>query len=220
MGAWRRRRGGSPIRILVADHRRMVRSGIKVMLSEVHSINRFVVAEAADSEDLLLKVKTQRFQVILVANDLAGSGGIKATALLTARQPGAFVLALLDTVDRRTAEEMIKAGASGCVLKSIEPETLLAAIRTVLAGRRFYSNELAVAMMDRISLPKASCVKLLTRRERDLLKAIMRGMPAGEIAAEWGVCKRTVDKHREHLKTKLGVRNMVQLVMAGIAIFG
>jgi DNA-binding NarL/FixJ family response regulator len=210
----------APIRVLVADHRRMVRSGIRVMLSEVNAARRFSVVEATCTEDLLQKARTGKYEIFLVAGDLAGRGGIKATEVLTTRYRVSFVLGMLDLVDRRATEQLIHAGAAGCILKSIETETLVAAIRTVIEGRPFYSNDLALAMLDRTGIPEARSCDRLTKRERDLLKAIMRGRRAGEIAAEWGVCKRTVDKHREHLKTKLRVRNMVGLVMAGIAIFG
>jgi DNA-binding NarL/FixJ family response regulator len=208
------------IRVLVADHRRMVRSGIRVMLAEVQTARRFIVVEAATTDDLLQKARTEKYDCFLIAYDLAGRGGVKATEVLATRFRGSFVLGMLDLVDRRATEEMMHAGAAGCILKSIETETLVAAIRTVMEGRPFYSNDLALAMLDATVKPVFNCVERLTKRERDLLKAIMRGRRAGEIAAEWGVCKRTVDKHREHLKTKLKVRTMVGLVMAGIAVFG
>ncbi len=210
----------APIRILVADHRRMVRSGIRVMLSEVNTARRFSVVEASSSDDLLKKVRAEKYDLFLVAYDLAGGGGVKATDFLATRFRDSFVLGMLDMVDRRATEQLMAAGAAGCILKSIETETLLAAIRTVMEGRPFYSNDLALAMLEATTIPQFRSLDRLTRRERDLLKAIMQGRRAAEIATEWGVCKRTVDKHREHLKTKLKVRTIVGLVMAGIAIFG
>jgi DNA-binding NarL/FixJ family response regulator len=198
----------------------MVRSGIKVMLAEMQVARRFEVMEAANTEELLQKARKERFHIFLIAHDLAGRGGIVATQLLVARQPKSMVLGLLNTVDRQVTEQMVKAGSRGCVLKCIEAATLVDGIRTVLAGRLFYSNDLAVALLEPETMPVFNRLGRLTNRERALLKAIMRGMPTGEIAAEWGVGKRTVDKHREHLKTKLGVRNMVGLVMAGIGMFG
>jgi len=102
---------------------------------------------------------------------------------------------------------MVQAGARGYVLKNIEPDTLAVAIRTVFAGKAFYSNEIA---MQWIALSRAQerpdPLERLTTREREVLRQILAGSRDKEIAAQLFISKRTVDKHRQNLMAKLGVR--------------
>ena len=155
--------------------------------------------------------------VLLMDYNLPGRGGAKATELILKKHSGIRVLGLSNYENRSYVEQMVQAGARGYVLKNIEPDTLAVAIRTVFAGKAFYSNEIA---MQWIALSRAQerpdPLERLTTREREVLRQILAGSRDKEIAAQLFISKRTVDKHRQNLMAKLGVRNAVELVQAAM----
>lgn len=201
--------------VLVADHHRIVRAGIKALLSETGSWQQFKVDEAETTEQAIEMVCSGEYGVVLMEYGLPGRGGIKATELLTARRPDTCVLVLTDIDDGAQAERVIKAGARGVILKNIALETLVVAIRTVIAGKTFYSNEIAIRLLERTVSPVEQ-MERLTAREKEIFKAIMEGLGGKEIAARMGIHKRTVDKHRQHINYKLGIKTSLELVQAGL----
>jgi len=208
-----------PVRVLVADSYRVVRMGIRVMLGETRSYRRFEVEEAETTEEALAKAVTGNIRVVLMDYDLPGRGGPKATELILSRRPDVCVLGLSFSDERSRIEQMVSAGAKGCVLKNIEPDTLGVAIQTVMSGKLFYSNELALKLLEpRTVRPTLSELARLTAREQEIFRAILGGLRDREIAEQLGIGKRTVDKHREHLMGKLGARNAVELVRVGVRL--
>jgi two-component system, NarL family, nitrate/nitrite response regulator NarL len=211
-----------PIRILIADDHRMVREGIRTMLSETKSARKFEVDEAETLEEAVAKARAGGYDVILMDYHLPGEvhyGGAKATELIRLRDPDARVLAISSYDELAYVERMEAAGAKGYVLKNIEADTLVVAIKTVMAGRPFYSNEIALKKMEpRPARREESPLDRLSPREREVLEAILAGGTNRVIAASLGIDKRTVDKHREHLMAKLGVRNAIGLVQVGLRL--
>jgi DNA-binding NarL/FixJ family response regulator len=204
--------------VLVADHHGIVRAGITAILSAARAGQRYELTEAATSEEALEKIRSGRYDVVLVRYELAGRGGIKTTELILQRAPDLPVLGLMETADREATERMVAAGARGCILTSIEPDTLEAAIRTVIAGRSFYSNEIALLLLEPGVGPLESRMPRLTEREKEVFRGILKGLRNREIATQLGIGKRTVDKHRQRLNAKLGVRTAVALVEAGMRL--
>jgi DNA-binding NarL/FixJ family response regulator len=112
---------------------------------------------------------------------------------------------------------MIRAGAKGYLLKNIEPGTLLPAIRTVMGGNRFYSNEIAQLLLEPVFVqPVEDKMSRLSRREKEVFRLFLEGLQSKEIAQQLRISIRTVDKHKEHIVSKLGVRNTLGLVLAGL----
>ena len=213
---WVRARG--PIRVLVADHHGIVRAGIKTILSTARSGQRFELTEAANTEETLGAIRSGTYDVILLGYELAGRGGIKTAELVLQRAPDVSILSLMEVADRGAAEKMMAAGARGCILTSIEPDTLEAAIRSVIAGKSFYSNEIALQLLEPGVKQLENRVQRLTEREKEVFRAILKGFRNREIAEQLGIGKRTVDKHRQRLNAKLGVHTAVGLVEAGIRL--
>jgi DNA-binding NarL/FixJ family response regulator len=211
-------KGRAPVRVLVADGHRMVREGVRVMLEEVGGgWDRFLVDMAGTSEEAMAKVMGGDFGVVLMDYWLPGRGGVKATELLLAKRPGSCILGLAYTDERGWAERMMAAGARGVVLKNIGAETLVTAIRTVMDGRRFYSNEVALRLLEPVKCQVLSDSRAgLSSREKEVLRLILEGLRDREVAERLGIGKRTVDKHRQHLMAKLGVRSAVGLVRAAM----
>jgi len=205
------------IRLLVADDHRMIRAGVRAMLSLSSTGMSVDLDEAETTEEAMEMAKAVRYDVILMDYQLPGRGGAKATELIHKKYPEIRVLCLSNYDERTYVEKMIQAGAMGYVLKNIEPDTLISAIRSVMSGRPFYSNEIAIRSMDNRVLPQlAGPLDRLTSREKEIFRLIMAGLRDNEIAQRTFIAKRTVDKHRQNLMAKLGAHNAAELVHAGI----
>jgi len=209
----------APVRVLIADAHRVSRIGLQVMLQEMGPWQRFEVEQAETTEEALTKVLAGEFHVVVMDYYLPGRGGPKATELMMAKRPGTCILGWSYHAERNHAEQMIEAGAKGYLLKNIEPQTLLSAIRTVMGGRRFYSNEVAQRLLEPAVAPAVEDkLKRLSQRQREVFRMMLEGSESPEIAEKLNISRRTVDKHKEHLVSKLGVRNTLGLVQAGIRL--
>jgi DNA-binding NarL/FixJ family response regulator len=127
------------------------------------------------------------------------------------------VLALSNYDEVSNVKIMMNEGANGYVLKNIEPSQLVHAIESVLGGKPYYSNEVAVKLIDSandtgksINAKKSD----LTEREVEILKLIAHELTNDEIAQKLFISKRTVDTHRQHLLKKLQVKNTAGLIKA------
>ena len=130
------------------------------------------------------------------------------------------VLALSNYDELSYVKSMINEGANGYILKNIEPSQLVHAIQSVLGGSSYYSNEVALKLIDSakntdsIIPPNKS---RLTKRELEVLKMIALEMTNDEIAKGLFISKRTVDTHRQNLLNKLHVKNTAGLIKAAYA---
>jgi len=203
--------------VLVADDHRMVRVGVRAMLS-LSSVGMLcIVDEAETTEKVMEMVERTSYDIILMDYRLPGIGGEKATELILKRHPALCVLALSIYEERSYVERMIQAGARGYLLKNVEPDTLVTAIRSVLAGTPYYSNEIALKWMDaRMNPLRPGPLDRLTDREKEVFRLVLEGLRDWEIAARMFISKRTVDKHRQNLMRKMDVRNAVELAQAAI----
>ena len=204
------------LRILIADQHRIIRAGVRTLLMETSSWQQFEVAEAETTEEAIAKVASGMYSVVLMEYNLPGRGGIKATEIILARWPETCIIAFTDTDDGARAMQMMRAGAKGCILRNVELDNLIVAIRTVIAGGRFYSNEIAQQLLGGQHTAKQDPLERLTARERQVFMFIMKGLHDKEIAAKLAIAKRTVDKHRQHIHYKLGTKTALELLQAGL----
>ncbi|HEV9035645.1 MAG TPA: response regulator transcription factor [Puia sp.] len=206
------------LHILVADQHRIFRAGIRTLLAEAGSWQAFEVGEAETTEEAIAIVATGRYPVVLIEYNLPGRGGIKAMEIIRSRWPAIAVIAVVETDDGGPAERMIDAGAKGCILRNVGLDTLVGAIRTVMGGRRFFSNEIAQRLLERPRRAKQDPLERLTAKEKQVFHSILAGLRDREIAAQMGIAKRTVDKHRQHIHYKLGTKNALELLQTGLRL--
>lgn len=204
------------VRVLIADQNCIVRTGIKVLLMETRSWQSFQVSEAGSTEQAIALLSETAFDIVLLECGLPGLGGIKATAVIISRWPRTCVLGISYGEDCLVVERMISAGAKGVILRNIEADMLAFAIRTVMTGQFFYSNEVAIRLMERMKGLVPGEMERLTLREKEVFASIMQGFRGREIATKLGIAKRTVDKHLQHINHKLGTRSPLELVQAGL----
>jgi DNA-binding NarL/FixJ family response regulator len=205
------------IRLLIVDDHQMVRDGIRVMLESKENFLRFEIDEAENGEIAIGKILKKNFDIVLIDYQLPGMSGTETLQRMRLYKKDIKVLALSNYDEFSYIKSMLSEGANGYVLKNIEPSQLIQAIQSVLAGTPYYSNEVALKLIDSaknsektVSVQKSG----LTKRELEILKMIALEMTNDEIAKLLFISKRTVDTHRQNLLNKLNVKNTAGLIKA------
>jgi len=208
------------IRLLIIDDHQMVRDGIKMMLESKRDLLKFEIEEAENGEIAVQKILKNNFDIVLIDYQLPGMTGTETLQKIHLYKKDIKVLVLSNYDEYSYVRSMIDEGANGYILKNIDPSQLIHAIQSVLAGTPYYSNEVALKLIDSsrsadklISINKSG----LSKRELEVLKMIALEMTNDEIAKSLFISKRTVDTHRQNLLKKLQVKNTVGLIKAAYA---
>jgi DNA-binding NarL/FixJ family response regulator len=205
------------IRVLVADDQPLVRSGFRMILEERDDLE--LVGEAADGEQAVALARELDPDVILMDVRMPNLDGVEATRRLVDANARARIL-ILTTFDLdEYVYAAIRAGASGFLLKDVEPTDLVDAIRVVAAGNSLFgpaATERLVARFAQQRDPGAPTRSLdeLTDREREILQLLASGLSNAELAAQLHLSETTVKTHVSAVLRKLGVRDRVQAVIA------
>src|SRR5262245_13458358 len=197
------------ISIALVDDHRVVSRSLKAYLDSFPDLK--VVGIAASGEELLNRLDEWEPQVVL--QDLlmpGGMNGMETTRRIVQRAPGARVIALTASTDEARMMGVLRAGATGYLRKDAEPETLLAAVRAVAAGRTYIDPSLGQLLLTGRSGAD------LTPRERDVLRELALGHSNREIAAALDIGDETVKTHVASLLGKLGVENRAQAIVQAL----
>jgi len=204
-------------RVLIADDDDLMRAGLIELLSDEPEIE--IVGEASTGRQAVERARRLGPDVVLMDVRMPDLDGIQATAELTRAVPQAKVLILTTFEQDDYVFGALRAGASGFLLKRTRPEELIAAVRTVAAGDSLLSPSVTRLVIDRMAqqpLPElAAEAKLdeLTRREREVLELVARGLSNREIATQLFVEESTVRTHVKRIQMKLQLRDRVQIVI-------
>ena len=204
----------TPVKLLLVDDHPLVRDGVRVRLEAVPHFE--VVGEAGDADAALQAARTLSPDLALMDIGMRGMNGIALTEMFAEEFPEIAVLVLSMHDNLEYVRQVIRAGARGYVLKDAPASELVEAIDAVLAGRPFYSAQLAMRMAEQAVMPTP--VEALTPRERDILEGIAKGYANKRIADELGLSVRTVESHRLNLKRKLGIEGQAELVKFAVEL--
>ncbi|CAJ0808002.1 Oxygen regulatory protein NreC [Ralstonia psammae] len=202
------------VKLLLVDDHPLVRDGVRVRLEAVPHFE--VVGEAGDADAALQAARTLSPDLALMDIGMRGMNGIALTEKFAEEFPEIAVLVLSMHDNLEYVRQVIRAGARGYVLKDAPASELVEAIDAVLAGRPFYSAQLAMRMAEQAVMPTP--VEALTPRERDILDGIAKGYANKRIADELGLSVRTVESHRLNLKRKLGIEGQAELVKFAVEL--
>jgi two-component system response regulator NreC len=207
------------ITILVVDDHKILRQGLRTLLAKEADME--VLAEAEDGRGAVRLVRELSPQVVIMDVGMPDLNGIEATRQILQESPETKVIALSMHSDRRFVTNMIKAGASGYLLKDSAFEELATAIRVVMARKTYLSHEIAhVVVTDYVqgggSKDEYSVFSILSPREREVLQLMAEGKANRQIAETLNVSLKTVETHRQQIMNKLGIHNIVELTKYAI----
>jgi DNA-binding NarL/FixJ family response regulator len=207
------------VRLLIVDDHQMVRDGIRVMLESQSKTYKFIITEAENGEDAIQNILKNDYDIILIDYQLPKMTGMETVERILLYKPTTKILALSNYDELTYINNMLKAGASGYILKNVEPLELIAAIKTILSDKVFYSNEVAIKLIESKKRIISNIEKYaLTKRELQILKLITHEKTNDEISTLLCIAKRTVDSHRQNLLNKLHVKNTVGLTKIAIEL--
>ncbi|MDU2063390.1 MAG: response regulator transcription factor [Sporomusaceae bacterium] len=215
-----------PYTIVIADDHMLLRQGIKNVLELESDLK--VVAEAMDGEEAIRLVQEHKPDVLLLDINMPKLNGLEVTKQLMLSPSKSKVIILTINDDETYVMEMIKAGASGYLLKDIEPGMLVQAIRSVCKGDTFIYPTLAKRLFGEMNrrreedlyaaskLQQRRREERLTYREIDVLQLICQGMSNQEIANKLFLSEKTVKNHLTNIFRKLKVNDRTQAVLYAI----
>lgn len=212
-------------RIMIADDHGVVRSGLRALLKT--SPDFAVVAEASDGEEAVMLAERHKPDVVIMDISMPRLNGIEATGIMKQNNPELKVIILTVHEDEEYVYQMLKAGASGYVVKSAGKKEIFAAIGSAMTGERFFSpsvsrliiegfihrdKEQQSSPQDQTNRPKQQ----LTKREVEVLQYIAQGFTNRKIAETLFLSIRTINTHRTNLMQKLDIHDTARLVRYAI----
>lgn len=207
------------IRVLLADDQTLVRAGFRVLLERSDDIE--VVAEVSDGEQALAQARAERPDVVLMDIRMPVMDGLEATRRISAEQDlaGVRVIVLTTFELDEYVFQALRAGASGFLLKDIEPEDLRQAVRVVAAGEALLSPSVTRRLITEFAAQPARTptdperLAPLTGREREVMALVAAGLTNDEIAERLYVSPATAKTHVSRAMIKVGARDRAQLVV-------
>ncbi|MEK7268776.1 MAG: response regulator transcription factor [Nitrospirota bacterium] len=209
------------IKVLIADDHRVVREGLVAILKTKENIE--VVGEAQDGQEAVEKARTLEPDVILMDVSMPRMGGVEATRLIKREFPHIGIVALTMYEEQQYIFDLVRAGATGYLLKDTESAQIVEAIRAISRGESLIHPSVASKILAEFSLlaqkkgKKPSWVEHdLTEREITVLRLVADGKTNKEIANSLGLSEKTVKNHVRNIFHKLQVYDRTQAAILGI----
>ncbi|MBN2462840.1 MAG: response regulator transcription factor [Dehalococcoidia bacterium] len=207
------------IKVLIVDDHTLVRDGIRALLGLVADIE--VVGEATNGMDALEKVEQLAPDVVLMDLSMPIMGGLETTRRIRKKHPETKVLALTQYDDSDYVVPVIEAGARGFVTKMAAFSELASAIQAVYSGDSYLSPSAAKALVQEYQQKttvegEKDPYNQLTDREREVLKLVVEGYTAREVADILVISPKTVEWYKTSLMNKINIHNKTDLIKFAI----
>ena len=205
----------SLIRVILCDDHAVVRRGIRDTISEAVDIQ--VVGEAGSYAELREVLRTVECDVLVLDLNMPGRNGLDA--LTTLKEEGSAVRTLVVSMypEDQYAIRCLRAGARGYLNKAGDPGEMVAAIRTVMQGRKYVTPEVAEMLVDQLNSPETEELHAsLSERELQTLQKIASGKKLSDIAEELMLSPKTVSVYRARVLEKLHLSNNAELTVYAI----
>ena len=203
----------SRVRVFLVDDHPIVRRGFQLLLSLEPDL--MVCGEADNGPAALQQILALKPDVAIVDLSLKGSNGLELIKQLRAQSLKLKLLVFSMRDEGIYAERAMRAGADGYITKEEGTEKAIQAIRLLMQGKRYLSDKVAERMMDTLvgnNSGAEGAVESLSDRELEVLELIGAGLGSREIAEKLHLSIKTIESHREHMKTKLGLTRAPELV--------
>ena len=191
------------IKVFIVDDHYMVIEGIHSLLQNEKSIEWS--GHATNAVSCLAFLQQQQPDVILMDINLPDKSGIDLCKQVKEKYPSIFIIGLSTFNQLSFIQKMMDSGASGYVLKNASQTELMEAIETVAKGKIYFSDEASKTLQKN----EATHI-ILTRREKEVLELLSKGLLYKEIAEKMGVTRETVKKHLKNIYQKLHVQNKIE----------
>ena len=202
------------VRVVLVDDHPIVREGLRLLVDAQPDMR--VVGEAADGEAACRVTSELQPDILVIDMSMPVMGGAEATARVRRECPGVKVLALTVHEERAYLTQLLRAGASGYVLKRAAPAELVRAMRTVAAGGTYidpsFTDTLVEGYLDAEAAADLPAPDVLSDREREVLTRIAQGFSNKEIAAQLALSVKTVETYKARVSEKLALRSRVDMV--------
>lgn len=202
------------IRVIIVDDHKMIRDGIKLMLKNNPEIK--VVNEFDNGLDVIKFIDKNPTSVDVVLMDISMPklDGIAATRDIKSNHAGINILAITMHIEKSYIMDMMKAGASGYVLKESGASDLVEAIKTIAAGKQFFSSEVSSVIVKSIieEEPKKHVRDIISDREKEVILLVAQGLSNNKIGEKMCLSPRTVESHRRNILQKLDIKNTAELI--------
>lgn len=205
----------SKYKILVADDHAMIRSGLRLLLTENNDLE--VAGEASTGEEAIEQHLSLRPDLIILDISMPDMNGMDVAREMLANDPDARIIILSMYSDEEYIARCMEYGVKGYVIKSETSDELAYAVDMVLRGRTYFSSQVQKVIFkkytdDVIRKTKKEPEISLTSREIEIVKLIACGLTSQQIADKLFISSRTVENHRANLMKKVNVRNAIELV--------
>lgn len=201
----------STIRIVLAEDQAMVRSAIRALVDTVRGAE--VVGEARDGRELIELVDRLEPDLVMTDVSMPGMDGITAIAEIKARHPGMHVLMLSMHNSADVVRRAVACGASGYVMKDAPAFELEHAVHTMMRNGTYFSPSITALLLQPA---ERSAEQELTPRQVEIVKLMVRGRSAAEVASELGLSPKTVAVHRTRIMERLGLRDVASLTLYAV----
>jgi DNA-binding NarL/FixJ family response regulator len=198
------------LRILIVDDHAVVRRGVRTLI-EGHR-GWTVAGEATTAAEGAAKAKKLKTDLILLDLGLPDVSGIEAIKMIHQVRPEAQILVLTMHLSGGIANKVLAQGARGLVLKSDATSDLVRAVEALQRGKPFVSPAVMEVMVQEMAQAGKTAEKMLTPRERQILKLLAEGKANKEVATALGLSVKTVEAHRANLMRKLDLRSLTELI--------
>jgi DNA-binding NarL/FixJ family response regulator len=210
-----------PIRVLIADDHEVVRRGVREYLTGESDME--VVGEARNGDEALHLADELQPDVLIVDIQMPEVSGVEVTTRVKQRHPECQVLVLTAFDNDPYIFALLKAGASGYLLKTADPDDLVRAVRVVHEGQSWLGPEVAKRVLagfagGRFTDTGAEAQAALSDREMDVLRLMARGLPNGAIAERLVVSERTIHGHLANILHKLEATNRTEAVLKAMKL--
>jgi len=223
---WRRGKARGPtmrITVLLADDHRIIREGLHICLEREGGIA--VIGEAQNGREAVRLARELKPDVVVMDVTMPDLNGIEATRQILRGVPGTKVLGLSVHSDRRYVGEMLRAGASGYLLKDCAFEELTRAIQALARGEAYLSPRISQTVLEEYAggargagggRQREDRVSSLSAREREVLQLLAEGNATKEVAQRLHLSPKTVETHRQHVMEKLEMHSVAELTRYAI----
>lgn len=201
---------GSKLQILIVDDHQILLDGIEAMLQGVGDFK--VIGKCSDGNSALNFLNDNQVDVLLTDLYMPKMTGMELTQKVKKRFPNVKVLALSVSYDVSIVHDLIDAGISGFIIKTIGRDELIEAIKTIAQGNIYFSREVSNEILRSLSNRSEEEVYHLTEREIEIVKLIAQEFSNAEIANKLCISERTVETHRKNIYRKTNTKTIVGLI--------